>query len=356
MNFKWLFAVFVSVCIFPAVPLTAQQEKEARDKYTLLTMPQNHRPLTLYKGQLQANTGYRFAVRTKSYDENGDKISLKQNGAASVIHNYMLEIKYGISDFLEIGADSYFLSNGIRSESGSTVSGSGTITANTLNEYRGFGDLTLAAAVRLPIEYKTWDISLRGGITLPVAEHQPSQPTHFITDYSTPNTYTVNYQFNNNNGNGVPLYFISGAARFTFSKVTMKARGGFRVPAREGESIRWNWTLSGSTFSYYSNPYSYLPDRSLFINGSVHYQAAGWFDIFLNGYHIKNSSGWTEYYDNKYANPEAKLLTIEPGFELQISPGMTVYQYAGFQLTGTSTDAPFYLLTTISFNMFPFWK
>ena len=175
MNFKWLFAVFVSVCIFPAVPLTAQQEKEARDKYTLLTMPQNHRPLTLYKGQLQANTGYRFAVRTKSYDENGDKISLKQNGAASVIHNYMLEIKYGISDFLEIGADSYFLSNGIRSESGSTVSGSGTITANTLNEYRGFGDLTLAAAVRLPIEYKTWDISLRGGITLPVAEHQPDR-------------------------------------------------------------------------------------------------------------------------------------------------------------------------------------
>jgi hypothetical protein len=295
-------------------------------------------------------------VKGKSYDAEGEKISLKAEGTASIMHTYLMELKYGITDFIEIGADSYFMKNGIRSPSATFLSGSNVVNTNSLNEYKGMGDITLSAALRLPMDYRMFDISIRGGLTLPVAEYKPSQPTHSITEYTAPNNYTVNYHFNNNNGNGVPLYFISGAAKVSFTKISLEARGGYRFPAREGESIRWSWTLYGSTFTYYSNPYSYLPDRSLFMNGSVHYQAAGWFDIFLGSYYTKTKSGWTEYYDIKYANPETSLVTIEPGFELQISPSLTIYQYAGIQVYGKSTDAPFYLLTTISFNMFPFWK
>lgn len=356
MNNKWLTALFVFACLLHVSPLDGQQEKQARDKYTLLTMPYNQRPLTLYKGQIQINASYRFATRTKSYNSDGTKINLKEDGSASIMHSYIMEIKYGITDFIEIGADSYYMRNGIRSESNVTLSGSDAIYSNTLNEYRGFGDLTLAAALRLPFEYKTFDVSMRGGITIPLAEWKPSIPTHTITDYSSPNSYTVNYKFNHNNGNGVPLYFVSAAAKFTLSKVSLEARGSYRVALREGESFRWGWTATGSTFSYFNNTYSYLPDKSIFINGSIHYQAAGWLDIFLSNYFLKSSSGWTEFYENKYANPEKSLMTIEPGFELQISPSMTIYQYAGFAVSGKSTDAPFYLLTTLSFNMFPFLK
>jgi len=319
-------------------------------------MPYNQRPLTLYKGQLQINAGYQFAVRSKSYNADGEKISLKTDGSASIMHTYIFELKYGITDFIEIGMNSYYLRNGIRSESGVTLSGSDAVTTNSLNEYKGFGDLTLAAAFRIPIEYKSYDVSLKGGITLPSAEHQPSEPTHAITDYVSPNTYTVNYHFNNNNGIGVPIYFFAGSAKITLSKISLEASGNYSFPAKEGESIRWNWTLIGSKFTYNSIPYNYLPDRTLTINGSVHYQAAGWLDLFLSNYYSKTSSGWTEYYNLKYANPETALFTIEPGFELQVSPSLTIYQYAGFHLTGTNTDAPFYLLTTIRFNMFPFWK
>jgi hypothetical protein len=356
MKHNWFLAAIISALLIPPVSLNGQTETPERDKYTLLTMPYNKRPLTLYRGQFQANAAYRFAVRTKSFNNNREKISLKTDGTASIMHTYLLEIKYGITDFIEIGADSYFMKNGIRSPSATYLSGSDVINTNTLNEYKGMGDLTLAVVVRLPMEYKSYDVSIRGGITLPVATYKPSEPTHTITDYTSPNNFTVNYHFNNNNGNGVPLYFISGAAKFTYSKVSLEARGVYRIPVKEGESLRWGWTLSGSTFSYYSNPYSYLPDRSLIINGSIHYQAAGWLDIFMTSYYSKTSSGWTEYYDNKYANPETSLVTVEPGFELQISPALTIYQYAGFQLAGKSTDAPFYLLTTISFNMFPFWR
>jgi hypothetical protein len=356
MKQKILFSFILSALLIPFTNTNGQQDKPARDKFTLLTMPYNQRPLTLYKGQLQINGGYKLSVRGKSYDENGDKVSLKTDGSASIMHTYLLEIKYGITDFIEIGADSYFMKNGVRSPSTTYVSTSNTINTNTLNEYNGMGDLNLTASLRLPMEYKSYDVSLRGGITLPVAAYKPSEPTHTITDYISPNNYTVNYHYNNNNGIGVPVFMLSGAAKFTFSKVSFEARGIYKAPLKEGESIRWNWTLYGSTFTYYSTPFSYLPDRSLLIYGSIHYQAAGWFDLFLTNYYNKTSSGWTEYYDIKYANPEVSLITLEPGFELQISPSLTIYQYAGFQIAGKNTDAPFYLLTTISFNMFPFWK
>lgn len=356
MKQRLFLAIILSAWLIPFSLVNGQQEKQARDKFTLLTMPYNQRPLTLYRGQFRANAGYRFAVRTKSYDGNGEKISLKDEGSVSIIHSYLMEIKYGITDFIEVGAVSYYMRNGIRSESNSTLSGSDVITSNTLNEYRGIGDLTLAAAVRLPVEYKSYDVSLKGGITLAAAEWKPSEPTHTISEYKSPNNYTVNYHFNNNNGTGVPVYLISGAAKFTFSKISLEARGTFKAPMKAGESIRWGWTLYGSTFNYYNTPYSYLPDRSFIINGAIHYQAAGWFDLFLTNYFSKTSSGWTEYYNNKYSNPEVSLLTLEPGFELQISPSLIIYQYAGFQIAGKNTDAPFYLLTTISFNMFPFWK
>ncbi len=332
------------------------QDKEERDKYTLLTMPYNQRPLTLYKGQLQINAGYMLAVRGNSYNAEGEKISLKTEGTAAIMHTYVFELKYGITDFIEFGADSYFMKTGIRSPSEVYLSGTDVININSLNEYKGMGDITLAAALRIPMEYKMFDLSIRGGVTLPTAAYQPSTPTHTITDYVSPNSYTVNYHFNNNNGNGVLLYFISGAAKVTLSKVSFEAKGVCRVPANTGNSVRWGWSLYGSKFTYISDTYSFLPDRSLIINTSVHYQAAGWLDLFLGSYYTKNSSGWTEYYNNKYANPETSLLAIEPGFELQLSPSLTIYQYAGLHISGKNTDAPFYILTTMSFNLFPFWK
>jgi hypothetical protein len=352
----WLITAFFSTCIIPFTAVSGQKETAARDKFTLLTMPYNKRPLTLYKGQFQANAGYKFAVRTKSFGDEGEKTSLKENGSASILHNYYLELKYGITDFIEIAAESFYRRNGIRSESLTYLSGSDVISVNTLNEFKGMGDILLSASFRLPMEYKWFDFSLRGGISLPSAEYMPDQPTHTVTDYKSVNSYSVDYHFNNRNGSGVPINLISAAAKVTYSKLSFEARGSLREPLKEIESIRWSWTLSDTTFSYYNKPYQTLPGRSLIINASIHYKSAGWLDIFLNGNYLKTSGGWTEFYENKYANPETSLLTLEPGFELQISPSITIYQIAGFPLSGRNTDAPFYLLTTISFNMFPFMK
>ena len=65
--------------ILSCLQVNSQDQTKTRDKYTLLTMAYNQRPLLLYKGQFQLNASYRFAARTKSFDPDGNMISLKDN-------------------------------------------------------------------------------------------------------------------------------------------------------------------------------------------------------------------------------------------------------------------------------------
>jgi len=218
------------------------------------------------------------------------------------------------------------------------------------------GDLFIYAAIRLPIEYKWFDFSLKGGAFIPSAEFEPEKPDNTVTAVTAANSYTVNLHYNNSNGYGVPVYLIAAATKFTFRKFSAEAEWTLREPAKEGKNIRWEESMADKLFSYYDKSYSYLLSRTTTFDASLHYQATGWFNIYLNGSYFRAKGGWTEYWGNKYRNPEKKLINIEPGFELQISPRLTVYQIAGFPVSGKNNDAPFYLFTTFSFNIFPFMR
>ena len=354
--------LLVIIFVLPGlIPLRAQTGSSSHDKYSLLTMPYNKRPLNIYKGQIQINTGYKFAVRSRSFNNAGDVMNMKDDGNSAVLHYYFIDLKYGISNFLELGGETNFMRRGIRSESitylnTNSLGATDEISVNNLKEFRGMGDILLYTSFRLPTEYKWFDISIRGGIYFPTAKSEPSKPTHSVTNVTDANSYTVNYHFNNKNGFGVPVYYISAAAKFTLSDFAAEADFTLREPGKEGTSLRWEETMTDKQFSYYDKPYQYLLDRTMMGNISVNYQATGWFNIFLNGSYFKTSDGWTEYWGNKYKNPEMQLITIEPGFEIQISPTLTIYQVAGFPIAGKNADAPFYLFTTLSVNIFPFFK
>jgi len=355
MKIKLLFTIvaFSLICFNPA---KGQTDTTKRDKYTLLTMPYNKRPLSLYKGQLQVNAGYKLAVRSRSFDNNGDVIDLKTNGNSSVSNYFFLDLKYGLLDFIELDAATNYMHQGIRSESIYYLNSNGITLLNNLNEYKGMGDLLLSASFRLPFDFKFVDFKLTGGIYIPTAEYKTPEPSSTISDYVDSYNYTVNYHFNNKNGFGVPVIKLSADVKFTISKFSGTAGFTFQDPTKEGTNIRWDQTLTNQTFNYSSSSYRYLVDRMMMINASVHFQAAGWFNIWLNGNYSRNSEGWTEYRGIKYANPEKHLFAIEPGFEIQISPSLTLYQVVGYTFSGRNTDAPFYLFTTISYNLFPFLK
>ena len=355
MKGKFLLVTIALLSLF-ITTVNSQTDPAPTGKYSLLTMPYIQRPVLLYKGQLQTNAGYKLAVRTRSFDEKGDVIILKEQGNSSVLHCYFAELKYGVTDFMEISAETNYMKRAMRSESVTYINGADVIETNELNEFLGMSDINMSVSLRLPVEYKRFDFALRSGISIPSAQHEPDKPTHSVTNVTSVNSYTINYHYNNRNGCGVPVYSVSAITKFTFSKFAVEADFTFSDPVKEGSNISWDETLMDMAFSYTSKPYQYLPDRTVSVNASFHYQPVGWFNLYINNNFFKTSGGWTEYNGNKYANKEVEMFSLEPGFEIQISPDILIYQVAGFSLWGKNTDAPFYLITTLRFNIFPFIK
>lgn len=340
---------------------SSQSTLQTRDKYILLTTPYNQRPVTLFRGQVQLNGGYKFAVRSQSFNAAGDLIYLKDNGTGSVYHYYFIDLKYGLLNFIEAGAETSFLRRGIRDASTTIISATTTatekVTVNTLTESKGMGDIFLYTSVRLPINYRWFDLGIKGGLYLPSAKYETQQPTNKVeTSLAASNTYTVNLHYNYKNGYGVPVYLLSVSSKINYKRFTASAEWILRTPMKEGHNIRWEETMTDKVFSYYDKTYAYLLSDAYNIDASLHYQATGWFNFYLNASFFRTKGGWTEYWGNKYSNQEKRLVYLEPGFELQISPSLTVYQVAGFPLKGKNSDAPFYLFTTMSFNMFPFLR
>jgi len=347
---------------FVSNEINGQKVITVRDKYVLLTMPYSERPLSLYRGQIQASAGYKFAVRAQSFNKEGDLVHLKDFGTGSVYHYYFGEIKFGVTDFMEIGAVTNFLRRGIRDATVTVVSATTTaterITVNKLTESKGMGDIFLYTSVRLPVEYRWFDFAVKGGMFIPSARYEPQKPANTVKAVSlaSETSTTINLHYKNRNGYGVPVWLAAAAAKFTYGDLSVVAEWSVRDPVKEGQNIRWEETLAEKVFSYYDRSYTYLLSRTCTIDASLHYQATGWFNLSLNSSWFRSKGGWTEYWGNRYENPEKRLLNLEPGFELQISPGLTVYQVAGFPVSGKDSDAPFYLYTTISFNMFPFLR
>jgi hypothetical protein len=351
-------AFLLTVCLLtPEINVSAQQA-QVPDKYTLLTMPFNLRQLTLYRGQIEAHGGYKFAVRSQMYNSDGEKVYLVNTGTGTVYHYYFADIKYGITDFLTAGVETNYIRRGVREESvvysSNILTTSDRVSVNKLTEYKGLGDILFTASLRLPIKYRWFDFSATGGLYIPSSEYKPEQPKNSVTNITTASSYTVNYHYNYRNGYGVPVWLLSAAVKIRAGKFTALSDFSFRTPKNEGTNIRWDETMTDKVFSYKELNYTYLLSNSYQFNFAMHYQPTGWFDVNMNLNSYKSSGGWTESNGNRYKNPGKRLLSVEPGIELQVSPGIVIYQVAGFSVAGKNMDAPFYLFTTVRYSIIPF--
>jgi hypothetical protein len=343
------------------IAVSGQRQSGPGDKYTLLTMPYNMKPLTLFRGQIEVNGGYKFAVRSMKFNDVGKSVYMRDDGTGTVYHYYFTDLTYGVTSFMQVGFSTNILRHGEREVTTQVQTpGPGTtekVTVNTLTEVKGLGDLFIFTTFRLPIRYRGFDFSATGGLYMPTSDYQPPKPeSTVVTNTTTASSYTVNLHYNQTNGYGVPVYLLAGAVKVGYRKFTVEGDFTFRTPKEEGTNIRWETTLVDKKFTYNEKTYSYLLNNSYDLNVSLHYQATGWFDVFFNTNWQKANGGWTEYYGKKYENKETELLALEPGFELKISPSLTIGQMAGFPVSGINSDAPFYLLTTVRFNFFPYYR
>ena len=357
----------ILLLFFPCFALYGQTDETApRDMYSLLTMPYNRRPLQLYRGQLQATPGFRFDIRTHIYDNQGNNIRNKSSDVAFVRYHFPVEIKYGITDFIEAGIGISHLRAGMRNKSTGYAGPNIMVNNHTLYELRGMTDLGLYTSLRLPVEYKFFDMNISGGIFLPTAKHRPAQPKHSTTTYyymveeDVTAEYNINYHYVLRNGSGVPEYRLASSGKLTLQKLSLQIDGAFLFPAKSGKNIRWSHTIlkfvDSEEFSYTKEEYGYLNDRRLHFDATMHFQVNGWLDAHITGGYFSSRGGWTEHYGQKYAHPQQTLLTLSPGFSIQVSPTVRFYQSVDIPLSGKNTDGHFAVSIAASFNLFPFLK
>ena len=285
-------ALLLVQLLLVAISVSAQRQTRQEDKYILLTMPYNQKPLTLYRGQLELNGGYKFAVRSMKYDTEGRSVYMKDDGTGTVYHFYFADINYGVTNFLQVGASTNMLRHGERevtTQIESTALGTtNRVTVNKLTEVKGIGDLLLLTTLRLPIKYRYFDLSATGGLFIPTSAYKPQQPKNSVTNVTAVSSYTVNYHYNQTNGYGVPVYLLSASVKGGYRKFSFEGDFTFRTPKKEGTNIRWEATMVDKNFSYYDKTYLYLLSNSYSFNGTFHYQATGWFDLFFNTSWQKN--------------------------------------------------------------------
>ena len=277
-------------------------------------------------------------------------------------YDFPIDIKYGITDFIEAGMNISYSRAGMPSKTTSYIGSNYIVQYYSLEELRGLNDLLIYASLRLPIEYKFFDINFGGGIFLPSAKYKPDQPKHSITsiEHILPDgsifEHSVNYRYHIPNGSGVPMYRLSSSGKLKVDKISFQLDAVFQFPAKTGNNIRWSHTLltfdSGDEFSYTSEEYEYLPDRAHRVDLAIHYQVNGWLDLFLNGANFSSSGGWLENWGQKYANSQQTLWTIEPGFSIQVSPKLILFQKTCFPLSGKNIDGQFGIMITARFNLF----
>jgi len=313
------------------------------------------RRINVHQGQMRLNGGYQASIISSRFDENGDKIDLGEEGITSLIHTLFFEFLYGVHKYVQVRGGINHLTEGVRSE-GLTLVPLGTepnIQINQLQQFKGFSDLFLGVDARAPLPMRELDIIGSFGATLPIAAHEPDQPSHNAERSS--DLLVLNYQFNNKNGNGVPILFFGGAVKYRFPDLAFSVFGNYGYPTKEGESIVWkNRLLSNDQFEHRSSTYAYQLGTSMNIAVIGEYQVFSFFDVILAVATSQTEGGWSEVTGKRVATFDSNLWVIAPGYELLITPKLWLRQRIEFAISGESVDAPFVIRTGLSYNFFPF--
>lgn len=339
-------AIFILIWI--NAYLFAQQEQNS----ILLVERSIDRPLTVHKNQLQINAGYDFSMLSRRIDESGNRINLSKAGIASAMHTFPMDVRYGILEFLELSTGTSYKKSGIRSEDYWIFSGSSKIRIQDINEHKGFEDIFLKLGLRLPLKLKSFDWSVSGSVTLPVAKYKPDKPNHeaILVD-PVNNSYIFNCHYNNRFGTGVPTLKTGSAVKLRTDRIAVRASANYLEAFSSGENINWKSRRIYEEFEYTDLSYKYLPSQVINCSGVFTYQAIAWFSQFVLIDYYKIYGGWSEITGKRVANEDRYYLFVSFGFEIQVSPYLRLFQLVELPGWGNNTDAPVCFTTNLSFNI-----
>jgi hypothetical protein len=335
---------------FLQFPLFAQNETQLLLNEQLIA-----RPLNMYKGQLQINTGYGLHYATYYFNQDGSTIRLDEEGKSMLTHHFSLDLRYGILNFLEISFKTNYLSRNerIRMVLKAGIDNLFTYGGNT--DIKGLEDADLNLSFTVPNLPEYMQFNLLAGLQFPVGGNDPEEPEHILTyPYPFPGTYDIQFQFLNRPGDGVIRSAWGMGLKSVVGKFAVTGLVHYSYPLNEGVGLRWFSRLIDDTFEYESETYNYLSQKKLNFSLAGFFQAFPWFsvDAGLEGFYT--DGGWQEIAEVKYALPDIKSLYASAGFEIMVTPNIRVIQSFALPLYGENIPAGIFIFSNLSFNLFPF--
>lgn len=318
------------------------------------------RPITVHRGQLRLTGDYRFSILSKEFDAAGELISLREAGSASISHRVALDVKYGLSEFIQLSASiarrQHRLSH--RTEYIYPEDADPVISHQIINDHSGLEDLYVGVDLRAPLKTRSLDLALTVGAHLPTARFEARAPRHSFKS-SGPDTDPVHhftYRYYFPAGRGITVGRVGGMAKYRSRTWAISGRIDYEHGLVDGNGIDWIHQFdTESGFEYRRVPYTYrLPDSFAYFL-EAEFQPRPWLDIFINGSGFTAFHGWISRMDNlKVAIPYRTVVLCSPGAEVLITPRLWVRGRVNIALAGKNAQAPIGFETMIMYNVFPF--
>ena len=318
------------------------------------------RPITVHDGQLRVTGQYALSITSKEFDAYGKTITLRNTSSASAAHRFVVDIKFGLTEFIQISTALARTEHVIKEETKYIYpqDPEPVIEHQIINDYSGFEDLYVGLDFRAPLKTRSVDLALTLGAHIPTSRFEAERPRHSF-EASGPESEALHrftYRYNYAPGRGVTVGRIGGMAKYRSRQWAMSGRIDYEHGLVDGNGIDWIHQFTPeSGFEYRSVPYSYrLPDSfSYFVEAE--YQPLPSLDIFLNGSGFTAFRGWVASMDDlKVAIPYKTIVILSTGAEVLVTPRLWLRGRASVALAGKNVEAPIGFEATIMYNVFPF--
>jgi len=339
----------ISVLFLSYINYTYIQAQD-NDIYSLLTERYVDRPIILHRGQIQINTGYELSFLNRKFDLEGKTVNLAKDGSAAMQHLFPFDIRFGILEHLQISAGINWARTGLR-ERNIWIAGYDTeLSIDELNEYKGFDNLKLGLAFKVPLGLKHLDWILNGDISLPIFNNKPDQPAHTVYTPFSSSTTLISYYYKNKFGSGILIGSLGTDLKFNTSNFSISLSGNFTTPLQEATNIQWKSNLIENEFEYYTEEFNFKCAKQLEYSGLFAYQAIDWFavQLFING--INTFGGWSYITGKKVGYRPEKLIAGGVGYEIMVSPHLRLSQTIDIPVNGENILGFLVINTALSIN------
>lgn len=315
------------------------------------------RPITLHAKQVRVTGGYDLSILSRRFDQTGEVINMRDEGSSSVRNDYSLDVKYGVTDHVQLTAAIAATRQVISRETEYLTPRVDPGAAHDVqNSYSGMRDLFLGVDVRAPLRTRKFDVAVSLGAYIPTAPSGSQKPRHTfraVTQDGSP-LHQYSYHYHDAPGYGIVVGIIGATIKYRTSLWAFSSGVDYRHGTETGSGYAWKHQItSGGEFEYRKEKRTYrLPDAFNYF-AEIELQASRRLNLFVNGSGVTAYDGWVSNADDlKVAVPYRTIILISPGVEILLTPKLWLRERLDLSLAGKNHEAVVALQTSIMYNFF----